>query len=157
MMGWLSMSRWRESIWVWLFWGLGTFLVLELGTFLLAGLALSKTAGELAGPFLAFATPSAIFMSFVWWIRKREDRRAASPKQLARAWGLSMMFFWAAAISAICYSGVELRLINHSDAIGVFITSILLGVPMAYFVAYSMTLPVITSRAARHQGQSGPR
>ena len=34
----------------WLFWGLGNYLVLEIGPFLVLGLALKKTATDLARP-----------------------------------------------------------------------------------------------------------
>ena len=154
-MGRLSMSQSRESIWVWLFWGLSTFLVLELGTFLLASLALNKPVGDLVGPFLSYAIPAAILLALVWWLRKREDNGAASPKQLARAWGVSMILFLVAVISATCYSGVMLHLMSLSDAIATFIVSFLMGVPIAYFVSYGMTLNIISSRAGKRHGGSG--
>jgi hypothetical protein len=42
-----SISKFRESIWVWFFWGVGTYLALGIWPFLLLGLALKKTASEL--------------------------------------------------------------------------------------------------------------
>jgi hypothetical protein len=70
----LSISRSQDSIWVWLFWGLGIYLVLELGPFLLLGVALKKTAAELLSPYLACAMPGVIFMPLVWRLWQREKQ-----------------------------------------------------------------------------------
>ena len=78
----LGISASRENIWVWLFWGLGIYLVLELGPFLIAGRGLNKPAQELAGPYLAFAVPCVILAPLIWWLRKWEEQ-GASPKRLA--------------------------------------------------------------------------
>ena len=142
----LSISRSQESIWIWLFWGLGTYLLLELGPFFIAEFVFKKTAGELLGPYVAFAFPCVIFLPLVWWLRKWE-KQGISPKRLARGWGLSMMLFCVAVIVAVFYSGISLHLINLSDAVGGFIVSMLLGLPISYFVSYYMVLSFISTRA----------
>lgn len=147
----LSISRSQESIWVWLFWGLGTYLALELGPFLLAGVTLKKTAAELLCPYLAFAMPGVIFMPLVWRLWQREKQRP-SPKQLAREWGVSVALFGLAVVGAVIYSGVRLGLMNPSDAIGSLVISVLLSVPISYFTLYHMTLTRISSKAAGEGG-----
>jgi hypothetical protein len=57
----LSISRSTQNIWVWLFWGVGIYLVLELGPFLIAGHVLNKIAWDMAGPYLAFAMPGLLW------------------------------------------------------------------------------------------------
>lgn len=151
-----SISRSRESIWVWLFWGLGIWLVLELGPFFIAGRVLKKNAGELAGPYLAFAVPWAIMTPLIWWLRKWEERDA-SPKRLARGWGLSMALFSVTVMGALFYSGVELRLMNRADAMGGFIVGVLLSVPISYFVLYQRALTRISSRTTGRQGSPCPK
>ncbi|MGD0156631.1 MAG: hypothetical protein ABSB50_11060 [Terracidiphilus sp.] len=74
----LSVAKSRSSMGAWLFWGLGTYLVLEIGPFLVLGLVLKKTAVELAGPNLACVMPAAILVPLVWWLRQREEQGASS-------------------------------------------------------------------------------
>jgi hypothetical protein len=152
----LSISRSRESLWVWLFWGLGTYLALELGPFLLLGVALQKTVAELLYPYLAFAMPGVIFMPLVWRLWQREKQRP-SPKQLAREWGVSMALFGLAVVGAVIYSGVRLGLMDPSDAIGGLVVSVLLSVPTSYFTLYHMTLTRISSRSNGEECGTRPR
>jgi len=143
----LSISRSRESIWIWLFWGLGIYLALELGPCLIAARVLNKTAGELVGPYLAFAVPWAILAPLIWWLRKWEEQ-GASPKRLARGWGLSMALFGVVVAVAVFYSGIVLRLIDPTDAVGGFIAAVLLSVPISNFGMYYRALPRISARSA---------
>jgi peptidoglycan biosynthesis protein MviN/MurJ (putative lipid II flippase) len=156
----LSISRSRESIWVWLFWGLGIYLALELGACRIAAQVLNKTAGELAGPYLAFAVPWAILAPLIWWLRKREEQGASS-KQLARGWGLGMAVFGVAVSVAVFYSGSVLRLMDPTDVVGGFITTVLLSVPILYFGMYHMALKRLSARTVeklkpRSDGASSP-
>jgi hypothetical protein len=138
----------RLSLWAWLFWTVPIYLALEVGAFLIIGLALKKSVGDLAAPFLAFAVPALIMFPLVWWMRIREGQ-GASPKRLAREWVLSTSLFLIGVIVATFYSGIELRLINPEDALGGFIVSVLLSIPSLYFIAYRRTLRVISARATR--------
>jgi hypothetical protein len=142
-----SISRSRDSIWVWLFWGIGIYLLLEAGPLLIAGWVLKKTAGELAGPYLAFAVPAAIIMPLIWLLRKWEEK-GTLPKRVARAWGLSAAFFCVAVMVALFYSGAELRLMNTRDALAGFVVTALWGGFIVYFTMYHMALRRISARAA---------
>ena len=146
-----SISKSRESIWVWLMWSLLFYLVLEVGPFLITASALKKTAGELVGPYLAFAIPWVIMAPLIWWLRKWEEQ-GASPKRLARGWGLSMALFGVTGIAATYYSGTELHLMDPKDAVGGFVFTLLLSVPTFYFGMYHMALRRISARAARSRG-----
>jgi hypothetical protein len=152
----LSISRSRDNIWVWLLWSLGTYLVLELGPFLLLGVALKKTGVELLCPYLAFAMPGVILMPLVWRLWQRE-KQGPPPKQLAREWGVSVAVFGLAVVGAVFYSGVRLGLMDPSDAIGGLAVSVLLSVPILYFTLYHMTLTRISSRAAGEGGATRPK
>jgi hypothetical protein len=143
----LSISEFGKNIWAWLFWGLGFYLVLELGPFLIAGWVFKKTANELAGPYLAFAAPWAIMAPLIWWLRKWEET-GVSPKRVAHGWGLSMALFGVAVAVAVFYSGVALRLVDRKDAIVSFIVGVLLSVPIFYYTLYRLTLPRISARAS---------
>jgi len=149
----LSISRSRESIWVWLFWGLGIYLALELGACRIAALVLNKTAGELAGPYLAFAIPWAILAPLIWWLRKWEEH-GASPKRLARGWGLGMAVFGVAVAVAFFYSGSALRLMDPTDVAGGFIATVLLSIPILYFGMYYTALRPISARAISKHGST---
>jgi hypothetical protein len=151
-----SISRSWTSIWVWLLWGLGIYLALEAGPFLLLGFALKKTAAELAGPYLAFAVPWAIMAPLIWWLRKWE-KQGMSPKRLARGWGLSMALFGVAVVVAVSYSGVKLGLMNPMDAVGGLVVSVLLSVPISYFGMYHMVLTRISSRTTGRQRSPCPK
>lgn len=144
----LSISRSRESIWVWLFWGLGIYLALELGACRIAAQVLNKTADQLAGPYLAFAVPWAILAPLIWWLRKREEQ-GASPRRLARGWGLGMALFGVTAVVAVFYSGTVLRLMDPADVVGGFIATVLLSVPILYIGMYYTALRSISARAVR--------
>lgn len=151
----LSISASRESIWVWLFWGLGLYLVLEVGPVQIIGWVFKKTSGELVGLYLAFSVPWAIMAPLIWWLRKWEEQ-GASPKRLARGWGLSMALFGVAGIVATYYSGIELRLMDPKDAVGGFVATVLLSVPLFYFVMYRMALTRLSSRADGKSGGTSP-
>ena len=87
----------------------------------------------------------------------REKEKGALPKRLARGWALSIASFLVAVTVATLYAGIELRVMDPSDALGTFVAVILLSVPTLYFIAYRRTLHVISTRAAgRHDG-SGSR
>lgn len=149
----ISSAKARESIWAWLIWGLGFWLVLELGPFFIAGSVLKKTAGELTGPYLAFAVPWAIMAPLIWWLRKWEEQ-GASPKQVARGWGLSAAVFCVALGIALFYSGVKLGLMDRGDAIVSFIAMALWGGCIVYFTLYHIALKRISERAASKHGSA---
>jgi hypothetical protein len=142
-----SIARSGKSIWVWLFWSLGIYLAFELGACRIAAEVLDKTAGELAGPYLAFAIPGAILALLIWWLRKWEDQ-GALPKQLARGWGFGMVLFGVTAVGAVFYSGIVLRLMDSTDVVGSYIATALVGVPILYFSMYYRVLRSISARAA---------
>jgi hypothetical protein len=146
----------RSSLGVWLFWCLGAYLVLELVPFLILGLALKKTAADLAWPYLACAMPAAILTPLVWWLRQREAQ-SASPKRLASGWGASVALFGAAMVVAVIYSGVKLSLMNPTDAVGGLVVSVLLSVPISYFTVQHMAITQISSRAAAKRGGISPK
>ena len=150
----LSISRSRESIWIWLFWGIGIYLALELGPFLIAARVFNMAAGELAGPYLAFAVPWVILAPLIWWLRKGEEQ-GSSPRRLARGWGFGMALFGVAVVVAVFYSGVALRLVDRTDAVGGLIAAVLLSVPIFYFSMHHMALKRISSRAAEKLGNRG--
>jgi hypothetical protein len=152
----LSISESGKNIWAWLFWGLGFYLVLELGPFLIAGWVFKKTAGELAGPYLAFAMPWAIMAPLIWWLRRWEER-GVPPKRLAHGWGLSMALFGVAVAVAVFYSGVELRLMDLKGTVVGFIVVVLLIVPISYWTLYRRALPRISARSAGKLGGPRPR
>jgi hypothetical protein len=137
----------RFSLGAWLFLGLGTYLTLETGLFFVLGLALKKTAVELAGPYLACAVPAAILMPLVWWLRQREEHGASS-KRLARGWSASVALFGVATVVAVIYSGVKLSLMDSTDAVGGLAVSVLLSVPISYFTMHHTVMTRISSRAA---------
>jgi len=139
----------------WLFWGIGTYLMLEIGSFLALGFALKKTVGELACPYLACAMPCVIFMPLVWRLRLREEQGTPA-KGLARGWGGSATIFGVAAVLALVYSAVALDLMRPMDAVGALVVSLLLGVPAFYFTAYYMTLSRISLSATRER-HNGPK
>lgn len=152
----ISISRSWESLWVWLFWAIGIWLVLELGPFFIAALALRKSAGELAGPYLAFAVPWAIMAPLIWWLKKWEER-SVEPKRLARACGVSTALFGVVLLLAGSYSGVKLGILNPMDALGGLILSVFLCVPIFYFTVHHMVMTSRSSRARGQVGGSGPK
>ncbi|MGB8480129.1 MAG: hypothetical protein WCE63_15055 [Acidobacteriaceae bacterium] len=144
----------KLSFWAWLLWSIPFNLVLEVAPFLIAGGVLKKTVGELVGPYLAFAVPSVIIMSLVWWLRIWEQE-GISPKRLARGWGLSIALFGVTVTGASFYSGVALRLMDPKDALGGFVATILLSVPISYFGMSRRALRTISKRAAGKLDGSG--
>jgi hypothetical protein len=152
----LSISEFGKNIWAWMFWGLVFWLVLELGSFFIAGWVFKKTAGELAGPYLAFAVPWAIMAPLIWRLRKWEER-GVSPKRLAHGWGLSMALFGVALAVAVFYSGVELRLMDRKDAVVSLLVVVLLSVPIYYYSLYRRALSRISARSAGKVGGPCPK
>jgi len=137
----------RFSLWAWLFWAVPIYLAMEVGAFLIIGLAFKKSIGELITPFLAFAVPALIFFPLVWWLRILE-KQGTSPKRLARGWVSSTALFLIAAMAATFYSGIHLRLMDSNGAMVVFAVASLFCIPSLYFGMYRRTLEVISTRAA---------
>lgn len=152
----LSMSKSRENVWVWLFWGFGIYFLLELGPFVIAARVLNRSARELVGPYLAFAVPWAIFAPLIWWLRKWEEQ-GTTPKRLAHGWAVGMVFFGVAAAIAVFYSGNALRLMDPTHAIGDFIAVVLFMVPILYFTMHRLALTRICARATGKQGSASPK
>lgn len=144
----------KLSFWTWLLWAIPINLILEVGWFLAVGWVLKKTVGELAAPYLAFAVPSVVIMSLVWWLRMWEQE-GTSPKRLARGWGLSMALFGTMVAGAFFYSGVSLRLMNPEDALGGVVATILLIAPISYFGMSRRVLRTISKRSAGKLNDSG--
>jgi hypothetical protein len=141
----ISISRSSESLWIWLFWCIGIYLMLELVPFLVLGLALKKSANVLVGPYLALAVPCAIIAPLIWWLWKWKER-GVDPKRLARGWGASMALFGVAMVLAVSWSGVKLGLMDPKDALGGLILSIILSVPIGYFTLYYMIITRMSSQ-----------
>jgi hypothetical protein len=152
----ISTAGSRSSLVAWLFLGLGTYLVFETGLFVVLGPALKKTAFELAGPYLACAVPAAILMPLVWWLRQWEGQGASS-KRLARGWGASVALFGVAMVFAVIYSGVKLRLMDSTDAVGGLVVSVLLSVPISYFTLHHMVMTRVSWRAATKGSSARPK
>ena len=145
----------KLGFWAWLLWTIPISLILEVGWFLAVGLVLTKSVGELATPYLAFAVPSVVIMSLVWWLRIWEQE-GTSPRRLARDWGLTMALFGVMVACAFFYSGVALRLINPKDALGGFVATVLLIAPISYFGMNRRALKTISKRSAEKLDGSGP-
>jgi hypothetical protein len=141
----------KLSLWAWLLWTLPIWLLLEVARLLIIGWLFKKTAGELIGPYVAFALPAVIIMPLVWWLRILEEQ-GTSPKRLARGWLISTAIFCFTVIGATFYSGLKFQLIDPKDALGGLIVSVLLSAPSLYFISYRWTLRVISARAATKRG-----
>jgi len=146
----------KLSLWAWLLRALPGYLALEVGPFLIIGLGLKKTVGELLGPYLAFAAPAVILMPLVWWLRVWE-KQGISPKRLARAWGVSVALWGVSVVVATIYSGVKFGFMDPMDALGGLIVSVLLSVPILYFMSYYMAIATVSSRAAANGGGGRPK
>lgn len=109
-------------------------------------LVLHKTAGEMAGPYLAYAVPGPIFQLVALWLRTWENR-GASPKRLALAWVLCTTLFMFTIIGATAYSGAELNLIDPEDRVPVVVLSVM-GAFIVPFTTYRRVLKVTAERAA---------
>lgn len=151
-----SISKSRESVWVWLLWGLSIYFVLEVGPFFIVKLLFNKNVGELAGPYLAFAIPAVVVMPLIWWLRKWEEQGGTPPRQLARGWGLSMVLFFVFLEGALYYSGVELGLMGTTNLVLNFIVSVLFIGVIGYFAAYVKALKGISARAAGKRDDLSP-
>jgi hypothetical protein len=143
----LAISRSRESVWVWLFWGLGIYLLLEFGSFLLAAMLLKKTIGELVIPYIAFAIPWVIFAPIIWWLRKWEEQ-GASPTRLARLWALGVAVFGTTIYLAAFYSARMLDFMSGTDALIDCVVVVLLTIPVLTFVLYQRAIRVLSARTA---------
>lgn len=143
----LSLSRARESCFVWMIWFLGTWLVLEAGPLCLGIWLFHIPVNRLVGPYIALAIAPAAVGPFIY----RINRRAAPPKRRARDMGIASAVFIELAVTALFYSGVTLGLVSAELAITSAITVWLLGGPFMYFVGYRTAL----AKAADRQNQTG--
>ncbi len=151
----LSYSRSRESIWVWLFWGLSIYLALEVVSFSIIGLALDKSPRDLVGPFVAFALPWTFMAPQIWWLRKWEEA-GLPPARLALRWGFSMALFGEGCIAATYYSGVRFRLMEPKDAVVNLVVAVLFSSPIFFFGMWRSALRTLTEREARKMRSAGP-
>lgn len=133
------------SFWKWLFWGLVIYSALEACAFFGAWMILKRTVREFSGPYIAFIVPGAVIISLVWWLNTWRER-GAPLKPLARGWGLSMALFGVACLGALAYSGIQLHLVDPSDAMARFIVTTLIVVVIGYFSGYRTALNRITAR-----------
>ena len=149
-MGTLSASM-PEHLWVKMFWAIVLYLGLILVPVLFVMLVLHKTAGEMVGPYVAFALPGPIFLLVSMWLRVWEDR-GASPRRLALAWSICILLFMFVGLGATFYSGVELHLINLQDAVGGFVVACVAGALIVPFMMYRWVLKVTAARADKRKG-----
>jgi len=119
-------------MWQWLFQSIGIFLMLEMASFILLGIALKKTVTELAGPYLALAVPCAVMFFVIWRLRQRAAQETSLQK-LARSWGLSVGVFFTAVAAVMYYSSAALGLMRPKDALADLVLALLIGIPSVYF------------------------
>jgi len=143
-----TIARLRANIWVKMFWAIVLFLAYVFVAALLVMLVLHKSAGEMVGPYLAYAVPGPIFLLVVLWLRAWEDR-GASPKLLALVWCLCTTLFMFTIVGATTYSGVVLHLIDSEDRVAFFIVSGVMGAFIVPLTMYRRVLKVATERAAK--------
>jgi hypothetical protein len=136
----LSLSRSRESCFVWMFWFLGAWLVLEAGPLLLGVWLFNIPVHRLVGPYIALAVAPVAVGPFIYRINRR---RADPPKRRARNMGIVSTVFIELAVTALFYSGVKLGLISVGLAVTSAIIVWLLGGPFMYFVGYRTALAKI--------------
>ncbi|HEV2287373.1 MAG TPA: hypothetical protein VGR81_00305 [Candidatus Acidoferrales bacterium] len=136
----LSLSRANESCFVWMFWYLGTWLLLETGSLFL-GLWLFKiSVHRLVGPYIALAVAPIVVGPFFDRInRRRED----PPKRRARNMAIASTAFIELAVTALSYSAVKMGLVSANFAITITIVVWLFSGPLGYFVAYRTALAKI--------------
>lgn len=95
-------------------------------------------------------------MPLVWCLRIWEQE-GTSPKRLARGWVLSTALFFVVVIIATFYSGIELHLMDPKDALGGFVVTVLLSVPICYFGMSRRVLRTISTRTARKLDSASPK
>jgi len=149
-MGTLSTNM-AKNLWAKMFWAIVLYFGLVLVPVLFAMLVLHKTAGEMAGPYVAFALPGPIFLLLAMWLRVWEDR-GASPRWLALSWSVCMLLFMLVVLCAIFYSGVELDLINLHDVAGSSVVACVAGALIVPFMMYRWVLKVTAARAEKRKG-----
>lgn len=135
-----SLSRSRESCFVWMFWFLGAWLVLETGAFLLCSWVFQISVHRLVGPYIALALAPAVVGPFFYRINRR---RAEPPKRRARNMGIASTAFIEIALTALSYSVVTLGAVSANFAITVTIVVWLFSGPIVYFGAYRTALAKI--------------
>ena len=135
-----------ENLWPKMVWAVVLLLVLLLVPAFLVKLLLRKALGEMVYPYLAYAVPCLTFL-FVALLLRTWEGRGASPKALAVAWSLCTTLFMFSAFAATFYSGVELHLIDHGDAVGGFMVACVGGAFAGVFTTYSRVLKVTSARA----------
>jgi hypothetical protein len=133
----LSLSRSRESCFVWMFWFLSTWLVLEAGPLFLGIWLFHIPVHRLVGPYIALAVAPAVVGPFFYRINRR---RADPPKRRARNMSIASTVFIELGVTALSYSAVTLGLVSANFAITVTIVAWLLSGPLGYFVAYRTAL-----------------
>jgi hypothetical protein len=142
----LSLSKASESCFVWMFWFLSTWLVLEAGALFLAMLLFQIPLHRLVGPYIAFAVAPAAVGPFFYRINRR---RADPPKRRARNMGIASTAFIELATTALSYSAVKLGLVPAQFAITTTIVVWLFSGPICYFVAYRTALAKIEGHGDR--------
>lgn len=140
----LSLSKARESCFVWMFWYLGGWLVLEAGPFFFGASILHIPAHRLVAPYIALAVPPAAVGPFFYRINRR---CADPPKRRARSMAIAATMFSVLFIAALCYSAVDLGLASANLAIATGIVMLLFCVTLGYFVAYRTALAKATLSA----------
>lgn len=136
----LSLSRSRESCFVWMFWFLGAWLVLEAGALFLGMWLFRIAVHRLLGPYIALAVAPAVVGPFFYRINRRH---ADPPKRRARDMGIASTAFIELGVTALSYSAVTLGLVAANFAITVTIVVWLFSGPLGYLVAYRTALAKI--------------
>jgi ABC-type multidrug transport system permease subunit len=65
-----------------------------------------------------------------------------------------MALFGVAVAVAVFYSGMVLRLMDPTDVVGGFIATVLLSVPILYFVGSHLMLTRLSARAVSKHGNA---
>jgi hypothetical protein len=136
----LSLSKAGESCFVWMFWFMGAWLVLETGALFAGVWVFREPAHRLVGPYIALAVAPAVVGPFFYRINRR---RADPPKRRARNMGIASTAFIELAMTALCYSAVKLGLVSANFAVTVIIVVWLFSGPIVYFGAYRTALAKI--------------
>jgi hypothetical protein len=141
----LSISRPRESLWVWMFWFLGLWLLFEASTFFAVGWVLMLGLQQLAAPYAAFAAPAVVFGPLVYRVNRRT---ADPPKRRARGMAVACVVLVLLEAGAMCYSSVKLGLVSGGESLATAIVLWLFGGPIVYFAAYRTSLARLSPRDA---------
>jgi hypothetical protein len=150
----LSLSRSRESCFVWMFWFLSTWLVLEAGPLFLGIWLFHIPVHRLVGPYIALAVAPAVVGPFFYRINRR---RADPPKRRARNMSIASTVFIELGVTALSYSGVKLGLVSVELAVTSAIVVWFFGAPLMYFVGYRAALAkaAFSPKDAERQNQTG--